>query len=50
LAAKFNYSASMIREIKNGNLWKHLENKVWITLQFAPLPVTRYIQITPTVW
>ena len=27
LAAKFNYSASMIREIKNGNLWKHLENK-----------------------
>ena len=25
LAAKFNYSASMIREIKNGNLWKHLE-------------------------
>jgi hypothetical protein len=28
LAAKFNYSASMIREIKNGNLWKLLENKV----------------------
>ncbi len=27
LAAKFNYPASMIREIKNGNLWKHLENK-----------------------
>ena len=27
LAAKFGYSASMIREIKNGNLWKHLENK-----------------------
>jgi hypothetical protein len=30
LAAKFNYSASMIREIKNGNLWKHLE-KAWNT-------------------
>lgn len=27
LAAKFNYSASMIREIKNGNLWKHLGKK-----------------------
>jgi len=27
LAARFDYSASMIREIKNGNLWKHLEKE-----------------------
>ena len=27
LAAKFDYSASMIRAIKNGNLWKHLEKE-----------------------
>jgi hypothetical protein len=25
LSAKFNYSASMIRAIKNGYIWKHLE-------------------------
>lgn len=25
LAAKFNYSSSMIRAIKNGYIWKHLE-------------------------
>lgn len=27
LAAKFDYSASMIRAIKNGKLWKHLEKE-----------------------
>ena len=27
LAAKFDYPASMIRAIKNGNLWKHLEKE-----------------------
>jgi len=27
LAAKFGYSAAMIRQIKNGIYWKHLENK-----------------------
>ena len=27
LAAKFDYLASMIRAIKNGNLWKHLEKE-----------------------
>ena len=27
LAKRIGYSASMIREIKNGNLWKHLESK-----------------------